>query len=99
MRQQSGSELAQALAFGARRAGRRPHRARRHLPAWLPAGPGEALDAILKLRNRIHHTRLGANRDWEIIELEHAALRRRTCTSPATHDHRRCGQSRRETLT
>jgi NADH-quinone oxidoreductase subunit B len=34
------------------------------------------MDAILKLHDQIHHTKLGANRDREIIELEQAALRR-----------------------
>ncbi len=33
------------------------------------------MDAILKLHDEIHHTRLGANRDREITELEHARLR------------------------
>jgi hypothetical protein len=34
------------------------------------------MDAILKLRDKVEHTRLGANRDREITEREQEALRR-----------------------
>ena len=34
------------------------------------------MDAILKLHDKIRHTRLGANRDREITQLEHDKLRR-----------------------
>jgi NADH-quinone oxidoreductase subunit B len=42
------------------------------------------MDAILKLRDTIEHTRLGANRDREITEREQAALRR----APLRHPRR-----------
>jgi NADH-quinone oxidoreductase subunit B len=45
-----------------------------YLPG-CPPRPEMLLDAILKLHDKIHHTRLGANRDREITELEHARLR------------------------
>ena len=41
-----------------------------------PPRPEMLLDAILKLRDRIEHTRLGANRDRQITELEQARLQR-----------------------
>jgi NADH-quinone oxidoreductase subunit B len=46
-----------------------------YLPG-CPPRPEMLMDAILKLHDQIHHTKLGANRDREIIELEQAALRR-----------------------
>ena len=39
------------------------------------------MDAVLKLHDKVHHTTLGANRDREITELEHAKLR----VSPLRH--------------
>ena len=45
-----------------------------YLPG-CPPRPEMLMDAILKLHDQIHHTRLGANRDREITELEHARLR------------------------
>ncbi len=44
-----------------------------YLPG-CPPRPEMLLDAILKLRDKIHHTRLGADRDREITELEHDRL-------------------------
>ena len=38
--------------------------------------------AILKLRDQVGHTRLGVNRDREITELEHDALRRQPLHHP-----------------
>jgi NADH-quinone oxidoreductase subunit B len=46
-----------------------------YLPG-CPPRPEMLLDAILKLHDQIRHARLGTNRDREITELEHAALRR-----------------------
>jgi NADH-quinone oxidoreductase subunit B len=40
------------------------------------------MDAILKLRDQIRHTKLGANRDRQITELEDAALRRQLLRHP-----------------
>jgi NADH-quinone oxidoreductase subunit B len=57
-----------------RRAGRRPHRAGGHLPAWLPATLGDALDSILKLHDKIMNTKLGKDREQEITDLEQAKL-------------------------
>ena len=48
-----------------------------------PPRPEMLIDAILKLRDQISHTRLGVNRDREITELEDAALRRQ----PLHHPH------------
>jgi NADH-quinone oxidoreductase subunit B len=48
-----------------------------YLPG-CPPRPEMLMDAILKLHDQIRHTKLGANRDWEITELEHAALRRQS---------------------
>ncbi len=42
------------------------------------------MDAILKLHDKIHRTRLGANRDREITELEHARLRQPPVHHPRT---------------
>jgi NADH-quinone oxidoreductase subunit B len=39
--------------------------------------PEMLLDAISKLRDKVEQTRLGANRQREITELEEASLRRR----------------------
>jgi len=47
-----------------------------YLPG-CPPRPEMVLDAVLKLRDKIGHTRLGANRDREITELEQARLGRR----------------------
>jgi NADH:ubiquinone oxidoreductase subunit B-like Fe-S oxidoreductase len=55
-----------------------------YLPG-CPPRPEMLLDAILKLRDQIGHTRLGASRDREITELEHAALRRQPLHYPAMH--------------
>jgi NADH-quinone oxidoreductase subunit B len=46
-----------------------------YLPG-CPPRPEMLMDAILKLRDKVEHTRLGANRDREITEQEDAALRR-----------------------
>jgi NADH-quinone oxidoreductase subunit B len=54
-----------------------------YLPG-CPPRPEMLLDAILKLRDQIGHTRLGVNHDREITELEHAALRRQSLRHP--HD-------------
>jgi NADH-quinone oxidoreductase subunit B len=54
-----------------------------YLPG-CPPRPEMLLDAILKLRDKIHHTRLGVNRDREITELEHDRLRQ-----PPQHHPRR----------
>ncbi len=47
---------------------------RRHLPARLPAPPGDALYAILKLHEKIQQMPLGVNREEAIAEAEQAAL-------------------------
>jgi NADH-quinone oxidoreductase subunit B len=52
-----------------------------YLPG-CPPRPEMLMDAILKLHDQIRHTRLGANRDREITELEHAALRRQPLHHP-----------------
>jgi NADH-quinone oxidoreductase subunit B len=44
-----------------------------YLPG-CPPRPEMLIDAILKLRDKIGHTRLGVNRDREITELEQARL-------------------------
>ena len=54
-----------------------------YLPG-CPPRPEMLMDAILKLHDRIHHTRLGANRDREITELEHARLRQSPLHHPRT---------------
>ena len=46
-----------------------------YLPG-CPPRPEMLMDAILKLRDKVEHTRLGANRDREITEREQEALRR-----------------------
>ncbi len=46
-----------------------------YLPG-CPPRPEMLMDAILKLRDQIRQTKLGANRDRKITELEHAALQR-----------------------
>jgi NADH-quinone oxidoreductase subunit B len=46
-----------------------------YLPG-CPPRPEMLLDAILKLHDKIQNTKLGANRDKEITELEQARLRR-----------------------
>jgi NADH-quinone oxidoreductase subunit B len=40
-----------------------------------PPRPEMLMDAILKLRDRIGHEKIGVNRDREITELEQARLR------------------------
>jgi NADH-quinone oxidoreductase subunit B len=52
-----------------------------YLPG-CPPRPEMLLDAILKLRDQIGHTRLGVNRDRQITELEHDALRRQPLRHP-----------------
>jgi NADH-quinone oxidoreductase subunit B len=52
-----------------------------YLPG-CPPRPEMVMDAILKLHDQIHHTRLGANRDREITELEHARLRHPKLKAP-----------------
>jgi NADH-quinone oxidoreductase subunit B len=47
-----------------------------YLPG-CPPRPEMLLDAISKLHDKVKHTRLGANRQREITELEEARLRRR----------------------
>ena len=54
-----------------------------YLPG-CPPRPEMLLDAILKLHDKIHHTRLGANRDRQITELEHARLRQPPLHHPGT---------------
>jgi NADH-quinone oxidoreductase subunit B len=46
-----------------------------YLPG-CPPRPEMLMDAVLKLHDKIHHTRLGANRDREITEQERVRLRR-----------------------
>ena len=46
-----------------------------YLPG-CPRRPEMLMDAILKLHDKIRHTRPGANRDREIAQLEHDRLRR-----------------------
>jgi NADH-quinone oxidoreductase subunit B len=45
-----------------------------YLPG-CPPRPEMLMDAVLKLHDKIHDTRLGANRDREITEQERAGLR------------------------
>jgi NADH-quinone oxidoreductase subunit B len=52
-----------------------------YLPG-CPPQPEMLLDAILKLHDQIRYTKLGANRDQEITELERAALRRQPLHHP-----------------
>jgi len=52
-----------------------------YLPG-CPPRPEMLMDAILKLRDQIRHTKLGANRDRQITELEDAALRRQPLRHP-----------------
>jgi NADH-quinone oxidoreductase subunit B len=52
-----------------------------YLPG-CPPRPEMLMDAILKLRDQIRHTKLGVNRDREITELEHAALLRQPLHHP-----------------
>jgi NADH-quinone oxidoreductase subunit B len=52
-----------------------------YLPG-CPPRPEMLMDAILKLRDQIGHTRLGVNRDREITELEHDALWRQPLRHP-----------------
>ena len=54
-----------------------------YLPG-CPPRPEMLLDAVLKLHDKIRHTRLGANRDREITELEHARLQRAPLHHPRT---------------
>jgi NADH-quinone oxidoreductase subunit B len=54
-----------------------------YLPG-CPPRPEMLLDSILKLHDKIRHTRLGANRDREITELEHARLRQPPLHHPRT---------------
>jgi NADH-quinone oxidoreductase subunit B len=46
----------------------------RHLPARLSAAPGDLLDSILKLHDKIMNTKLGKDREQEITDLEQAKL-------------------------
>jgi NADH-quinone oxidoreductase subunit B len=52
-----------------------------YLPG-CPPRPEMLLDAVLKLRDKVGHTRLGVNRDREITGLEHDALRRQPLHHP-----------------
>jgi len=52
-----------------------------YLPG-CPPRPEMLIDAILKLRDQVGHIRLGVNRDGEMTELEHAALRRQSLRHP-----------------
>ena len=54
-----------------------------YLPG-CPPRPEMLMDAILKLHDQIRHTRLGANRDREITELEDARLRQAPLHHPRT---------------
>jgi NADH-quinone oxidoreductase subunit B len=47
-----------------------------------PPRPEMPKDAILKLRDKVRHTRLGASRDREITELEHARVCQPTLQYP-----------------
>jgi NADH-quinone oxidoreductase subunit B len=52
-----------------------------YLPG-CPPRPEMLIDAILKLRDKISHTKLGSDRDREITELERARLGRGFPASP-----------------
>jgi NADH-quinone oxidoreductase subunit B len=52
-----------------------------YLPG-CPPRPEMLMDAILKLHDKVRNTRLGANRDREIIELEHARLQQSALHHP-----------------
>ena len=68
-------------AFGLEKLGATPRQADHIVPVDIylpgcPPRPEMLMDAILKLHDKIRHTRLGVNRDREITELERAALQR-----------------------
>ena len=63
------------------RAGRRPRRARGHLPAGLPAAAGDAAHAILALHDQIQNEPLGVNRKEAAAAAEAAAL----AATPTSH--------------
>ena len=44
-----------------------------YLPG-CPPRPEMLIDAILKIHDQIQHTKLGANREREVVELETAAM-------------------------
>jgi len=52
-----------------------------YLPG-CPPRPEMLMDAILKLHDKIRNTRLGANRDREIAELEQARLQQSALHHP-----------------
>ena len=54
-----------------------------YLPG-CPPRPEMLMDSIFKLHDKIRHTRLGANRDREITELEDARLRQAQLHHPRT---------------